>query len=290
MGYRASVSLGVVGAVIVAVSLAPSLAGQAQTGAANRGLTKAQQEETRKLIHDVAEGLKAKQAASELAGVPKNWKPARTPWGDPDLAGVYTNSDESGIPFEKPAEFEGRRLEDITPAELAKIQQTRREQTLERAVSLSEEPNPQLFWWETLNAKNSRVWLVQDPPDGRVPPMTAEGQQRAASARRGQTAQRARAGRLLRGSQPLRSVHLARPARIDDARHLRQLVPDSPGPGLRGDSLRDDPRNAGHSARRRAARRQGHSHLHGRCARPLGGQHARGRNDQLQGSDRVSRR
>ncbi|MEP7304391.1 MAG: hypothetical protein ABJA98_02625 [Acidobacteriota bacterium] len=166
------------GAVIVGVSLTPTLSGQAQTGAANQGLTKAQQEETRKLIHEVAEGLKAKQAASELAGVPKNWKPARTPWGDPDLAGVYTNSDESGIPFEKPAEFEGRRLEDITPAELEKIQQTRREQTLERAVSLSEEPNPQLFWWETLNAKNSRVWLVQDPPDGRVPPMTAEGQQR----------------------------------------------------------------------------------------------------------------
>jgi len=81
VGYRASVSLGVVGAVIVGVSLTPSLSGQAQTGAANRGLTKAQQEETRKLIHEVAEGLKAKQAASEQAGVPKNWKPARTPWG-----------------------------------------------------------------------------------------------------------------------------------------------------------------------------------------------------------------
>ncbi len=72
MGYRVSVSIGVVGAVIVAVSLTPSLAGQAQTGAAtDRGLTKAQQEETRKLIHDVAEGLKAKQAAGELAAAPK---------------------------------------------------------------------------------------------------------------------------------------------------------------------------------------------------------------------------
>ena len=26
----------------------------------------------------------------------------RTPWGDPDIAGVYTNSDESGIPFSAP--------------------------------------------------------------------------------------------------------------------------------------------------------------------------------------------
>ena len=28
--------------------------------------------------------------------------PAKTPWGDPDIAGDYNNSDESGIPFEKP--------------------------------------------------------------------------------------------------------------------------------------------------------------------------------------------
>src|SRR6187549_1210434 len=46
--------------------------------------------------------------------------PPKTPWGDPDIAGDYNNSDESGIPFEKPDEFKGRRAEDITPAELAK--------------------------------------------------------------------------------------------------------------------------------------------------------------------------
>jgi hypothetical protein len=103
------------------------------------------------------------------------------PWGDPDVSGIYTNSDESGIPFEKPVEFEGRRLEDVTPEELAKIQQTRREATIEQAVRLSEQPNPQLFWWETLNARNSRPWLVQDPTDGKIPPTTPEGQQRAAA-------------------------------------------------------------------------------------------------------------
>jgi hypothetical protein len=27
---------------------------------------------------------------------------------------VYSNSDESGIPFERPTEFEGRRIEDVT--------------------------------------------------------------------------------------------------------------------------------------------------------------------------------
>ena len=31
----------------------------------------------------------------------KNWKPARTPWGHPDLSGVYSNSDENGIAFSR---------------------------------------------------------------------------------------------------------------------------------------------------------------------------------------------
>src|SRR6185369_7538805 len=33
----------------------------------------------------------------------------RTPWGDPDLQGTYTNSDESGIPMSRPAQFAGRK-------------------------------------------------------------------------------------------------------------------------------------------------------------------------------------
>ena len=58
--------------------------------------------------------------------------PPRTPWGDPDIAGDYNNSDESGIPFERPEEFAGRRMEDITPAEFAKLVKQRQEQTIER--------------------------------------------------------------------------------------------------------------------------------------------------------------
>jgi len=141
-------------------------------------------EAERKLIKEVADGLKKRDASLfPQAEVPKNWKPARTPWGDPDLTGVYSNSDEAGIPFEKPAQFEGRRLEDITEAELNELRKTRQDATIERAVSASDDPegHPQLFWWETLNATNSRAWLVNDPPDGRIPPETPEARQRAAA-------------------------------------------------------------------------------------------------------------
>jgi hypothetical protein len=113
----------------------------------------------------------------------KGWMPARTAWGDPEIAGVFTNSDESGIPFERPAQFAGRKLEDVTPAELADIVHQRQQQAVERAPTLSEFPGATspLHWFENYDAANSRAWLVSDPPDGNVPPVTPEGQARAAA-------------------------------------------------------------------------------------------------------------
>jgi hypothetical protein len=156
-----------------------SLAGQSPT----KGDVQAAKEAERKLILSVAEGLKKREAAMALPTNVKDWKPSRTPWGDPDLAGVYSNSDESGIPFERPAQFDGRRLEDITPAELDKLRTQRRDAVLDRAASAVEDPegHPQLFWWENLNASSSRAWLVVDPADGRIPPTTPEAQKRVAA-------------------------------------------------------------------------------------------------------------
>ena len=111
----------------------------------------------------------------------KNWTPPKTGWGDPDIAGVYTNSDESGIPFEKPTEFEGRNLADVSPDELANLVKQRQEAAIERAPTLSEFPGATspMHWFENYGAVNSRAWLVSDPPDGKVPPVTPEGQARA---------------------------------------------------------------------------------------------------------------
>ena len=111
----------------------------------------------------------------------KAFKAARTPWGHPDLSGVYTNSDESGIPFEKPTEFTGRRIEDISDAELAKLNEQRREATNGRATDDEARPVDRLAFWENLKAQNSRAWLVVDPPDGRIPPVTPEAQRRIAA-------------------------------------------------------------------------------------------------------------
>ena len=47
------------------------------------------------------------------AGSSSSYTGPRTPWGDPDLQGNYTNLWEAGTPFERPEEFAGRKLEDI---------------------------------------------------------------------------------------------------------------------------------------------------------------------------------
>ena len=61
----------------------------------------------------------SKAAATADAG--KNYVPPRTPWGDPDLQGTYTNKYEHQTPFERPPEFEGRRVQDVSGAELAAV-------------------------------------------------------------------------------------------------------------------------------------------------------------------------
>src|SRR5207247_10932588 len=50
-------------------------------------------------------------------------KAPRTPWGDPDLQGSYTNLYEDGTPLERPAQFLGRTLDQVQGEELAKRKQ-----------------------------------------------------------------------------------------------------------------------------------------------------------------------
>ncbi len=119
-------------------------------------------------------------SAKAPAKATKTYTPGRTPWGDPDLSGVYTNNDESLIPFERPAQFDGRRLEDITPAELEALRDQRSDNREEADRNRAEFRSP-IHWFENFFPQNSRAWLVTDPPDGKVPPQVDEARQRAAA-------------------------------------------------------------------------------------------------------------
>jgi hypothetical protein len=108
------------------------------------------------------------------------WKTARTPWGDPDLRGVYSNSDEYTTPLERPAQFSGRRLEEIKGQELADVRRAQLAQVIE-ALPGGRVRGPDGWWVQDLRAeKGGQAWMVIDPPDGRIPPLTAEAAARGA--------------------------------------------------------------------------------------------------------------
>jgi hypothetical protein len=96
------------------------------------------------------------------------YEPKRTPWGDPDLQGTYTNKYEQSTPLERPAEFAGRRVEDVRGAELAEVLAKRNKQVVDRPAGIG----PLQFRDPLDVTKGSRAWLIVDPPDGHVPPLT----------------------------------------------------------------------------------------------------------------------
>ena len=133
-----------------------------------------------------ATAIHAQRAASSNGS---SWTAPRTPWGDPDLQGNYTNKYETSTPFERPKEFEGRRMEDISAHELAAAVARRQEDTLARAKFFGGDPagligNSAEFRDIYEIAKGSRPWFVIDPQDGKIPPILPEARTRIANAAR----------------------------------------------------------------------------------------------------------
>jgi hypothetical protein len=106
------------------------------------------------------------------------YKAARTPWGDPDIQGNYTNLTEAGTPLERPKELEGRRLSDIPADELRKIKRDAAERTITNFLGPTEAPDN---WWQIAYRQmehGAQAWLITDPADGKVPALTPDGQRR----------------------------------------------------------------------------------------------------------------
>jgi hypothetical protein len=93
----------------------------------------------------------------------------RTPWGDPDLQGMWPSGPLAEVPFERPESF-GLRAE-LTDAEFAAAQVR-----AEADVSPGTAPPP--HWLERGRASR-QASLIVDPPNGRLPQMTEDGARRA---------------------------------------------------------------------------------------------------------------
>jgi hypothetical protein len=113
---------------------------------------------------------------------------ARTPWGDPDLSGLWTNATLTLL--QRPQELAGKEF--FTAEEAAKFAQTRVEQTNADRPGRPGEVgayNDVFFERGKSGVKSLRTSLVVEPRDGRIPPFTLSAQQ-AADARQREEAAR----------------------------------------------------------------------------------------------------
>jgi hypothetical protein len=139
------------------------------------------------------EGQSPAAAAKGEAGEANKSATAKTPWGHPDLQGVWDF--RTITPMERPAELAGK--ETLTEAEAAEYEKrivasrnadTARDQTTRRTVNGTAETQDIAnayndFWWDrgTRVIGTRRTSLIIDPKDGRFPPLTEEGKKRLAA-------------------------------------------------------------------------------------------------------------
>ena len=107
----------------------------------------------------------------------------KTPWGEPNLEGLWT--DEVQTPFQRNAKYAGREF--LTDAEVAAL-------TAERRKAKGRDFRPPkgtegdvagaynaVFDLPALSSDSSigrRTSMIVDPPDGRIPPLSADAQKR----------------------------------------------------------------------------------------------------------------
>ena len=107
--------------------------------------------------------------------------PPRTVWGDPDLQGIWNNN--TSTPLERPDEFADKAI--LTGEELAAYTAQRqasredRDSREGRGTDADVRRAYNAYWFPVPGEAISRTSLILDPQDGKIPPLSSEGQQRA---------------------------------------------------------------------------------------------------------------
>ena len=105
----------------------------------------------------------------------------RTPWGDPDLQGTYTN--KTTTPLERPEALGDKAF--LTAEEVASQEQARVDRNLELLLAPPRRTEAggnvggyNNFWLDGGTRPTGRTSLISDPPNGRLPVRTAEAADR----------------------------------------------------------------------------------------------------------------
>jgi hypothetical protein len=116
--------------------------------------------------------------APSAGAEPEGYVAPRTPWGDPDLQGMWPIDRLNGTPVQRPETFGDRRL--LTEQEYA--------ERVERLRGLNARYDQEIAankmgigHWAEMGEPNRLTSLIVEPANGRVPPLTAEGERRSAS-------------------------------------------------------------------------------------------------------------
>ena len=129
--------------------------------------------------------LMAVMTLASLAPLPASpqdtWTPARTPWGDPDLSGVWDF--KTLTPLERPSELSGKDVlsdEDAAEYERETLRALDKDRRTSDGLTAEQDVRNAYnqFWWDygTKLTEDKRTSLIVDPPDGRIPPLTPEAQ------------------------------------------------------------------------------------------------------------------
>lgn len=110
-------------------------------------------------------------------------QPPRTPWGDPDLQGTYTN--KTITPLQRPEDVGDKEF--LTDEEVTTQEQARIDRNLQllhapprRTVAGGSVGGYNNFWLDGGTRPTGRTSLIVDPPNGRLPQPTPDGERRRA--------------------------------------------------------------------------------------------------------------
>jgi hypothetical protein len=132
----------------------------------------------------------AAMAPTSVAGQTRQYVVPRTPWGDPDLQGLWPGTAMMGVPLERSVNLGDKSI--LTDEELAaRANQARRQAAQDEEEFVAPRPTTEAVLtgagtgppghWGERGAPQRQTSLIVVPADGRIPPMTAEGQKRTAA-------------------------------------------------------------------------------------------------------------
>lgn len=131
----------------------------------------------------LAGGLVTVACGSNGGSAPAEGGGIMTPWGEPDLQGIWTL--ETDTPLQRPARYKDKAT--FTEEERAQLDKERaalmgRDKRVERG-SEQDVAGAYSAVFNTVKRTGPRTSLIIDPPDGRIPPLTEEAQARNAADR-----------------------------------------------------------------------------------------------------------